>query len=471
MIILPKNYKHFFISGWAYRYILRYFKKSEDNVLVDELPEAKGFHGKGGLIKVDSFFSYDPIKDFIMEAYLDLGYTLNVDVNAEEQTGFTFLQGFVDHGKRQSTADTFLAMAVNRTNLHVIKNAHVTKVLIDNAGSAKGVQILINGKSIESVTKKEIILSAGAIGSPQILLNSGVGPKEELEKLDISVKKNLAVGKNLQDHLAVIVPIKMHKSYAQPVPKGDVIDDMYMYLLHKIGSFSHIGIMDLTGFLNTLNKTSEWPDIQLNYLAFRRGEEEKLQTVLEKYGFDEYVQESLKASIEKTELVLVMVVLLNPKSTGSVQLRSKNPMDKPKIFGNYMNVREDVETMIRGVNLVKRFIHTPSAKNHEVEIVRVNIPGCAEIEFDKLGYWECYIRHMSTSVFNPTSSCKMGPDSDPEAVVDARLMVKGIKGLRVIDASIMPNIISGGTNAPTIMIAEKGADLIKDDWKNIKTEL
>lgn len=457
--------------GWAYRHILKYFKKSEDNKIAYESKEALGFHGKGGPLKVDMFFSFDPIKEMMIEAVKELGYNLVEDVNAEDQMGWSFMQGTVEMGHRYSTAKAFLTPAQNRTNLRVIKHAQVTDVIINKKGVAEGVNLVVGDKKLKVKTTKEVILSAGTIGSPQILMNSGVGPKEHLEKIGIKVKKDLPVGKNLQDHAIVFVPVKLHKTTAQPMPEEDIVDDIFMYLMHSVGSFSHMGLLDFTGFVHTQNKTSEYPDIQYHHFQYRMGEEKRLNMVLDKYGYDDDVRKSWLSAIEQGELLVVMVVLMKPKSIGKVELRSKDPLEKPYIYGNYLSEQEDVDTFIRGINVVKRLIHTKQAKQHEAEIVQVTLPGCAHIEFDKPGYWECYVRHMTSTVYHPTSTCKMGPDSDKEVVVDSRLRVRGIKGLRVIDASIMPDIISGNTNAPTIMIGEKGADMIKEDWIEVHTEL
>lgn len=451
--------------GWSYRQVLKYFKKSEANRLAEESEEFAAFHGKDGPMNVDMFFSYDPIKDMLVEAAKEMGYNLVSDPNAEDQMGFTFMQGTVDYGHRVSTAKAFLAPIVNRTNLHVIKDAYATDLVINDDGVVEGVHMWYGFEHLTAIAKKEVILAAGAIGSPHILLNSGIGPKEHLEDIGIEVVKDLPVGKNLQDHAVVFVPLKLHKSFAQPIPESDLIDDIYNYYMHGVGGLSHLGVLDFTGFVHTQNRSSEFPDIQFHYFQYRMGEEKRLNMVLDKYGYDDNVRQSFLSGIEKSELLLVMVVLLQPKSTGKIELRSKHLLDRVRIFGNYLEEQEDVDTLIRGVNVVKRLIHTKNAKKHEAELLQVELPGCAHIKFDEPGYWECYVRQMTATVYHPTSSCKMGPDSDPEAVVDARLKVKGLKGLRVIDASIMPNIISGNTNAPSIMIGEKGSDMIKEDWK------
>lgn len=453
-------------KGWGYKHILKYFRKSENNQAVDGEPEGNMYHGAKGPIKIDNFYSFDPIKDMVLGGAMDVGYKMNIDVNAEEQMGFTTCQGNIKVGRRQSSGTAFLSTILDRTNLHVIKNAHVENVIINDKGSAEGINIIIDGKKLTALANKEVILSAGVIGSAQILLQSGVGPKEHLNDMKIKVKKDLSVGKNLQDHAVVYLPIQLHKSTARPLPNTEAVDDIYMYMVHKVGTLSHIGALDLTAFINTVNETASYPDIQFHHLVFRCGEEKKFQNALENIGYEEAVIESMVKGIKSADILLVVVVLLNPKSVGKLELASKNPTDKPRIYGNYLENDDDVETIINGINVVKKLVRTKTFREHEASLFRVDIPGCKDIQFDKPGYWECFTRHMTSTVYHPVGTVKMGPDFDPEAVVDERLRVKDIKNLRVIDASIMPKIISGNTNAATVMIGEKGADLIKEDWKN-----
>jgi choline dehydrogenase len=454
--------------GWAYRHVLKYFRRSEKNILTTETDtdEFVGFHGENGPMNVDMFLAFDPIKDFMVEVAKETGFNLVSDPNAEHQMGFTYAQGTLERGKRVSTAKAFLEPIKDRENLHVIKNAQVTDVIIKRS-KARGVNFVIGDKKLKVKAKKDIILSAGAIGSPHILLNSGVGPVKHLIEKDVKVHQNSPVGLNLQDHQIVYIPLKFHKSTAQPMPESDQLDDMFQYLMYGIGGYSHIGVFDFTGFVHTQNKSSTFPDIQFHYLQFRMGEMKRLKKFLDKVGYNSSVKKSIQSVLKDSELLMVMVVLLKPKSRGRIELKSNDPLEKPLIHGNYLSEREDIETLIRGVNIMKRMIHSKTAKAHEVEMLRVNLPGCVEIEFDKPGYWECYVKQMTSTVYQPTSTCRMGPSIEKNSVVDARLKVHGVKALRVVDASIMPEIISGGTNAPTIMIAEKAADLIKEDWKDV----
>lgn len=405
-------------KGWKFQRLLKYFKKSENNSVSHEDPVFASMHGKEGPLYIDYFFSYDPIKDMLSEALSEINFDFNEDINGERQMGYGIVQGTVKNGKRQSAASSFLSPIIDRKNLYVIKNAQVTKVLINDRGLTEGIQFLLNGKKLKAKSNLETILSAGAIGSPHILLNSGIGPREHLKKIGVSVNNDLpGVGQNLQDHVVVFVPIKLHKTWARPIPESDLVDDAYQYLQHGVGTPSHVGILDMTAFVNTRNTTSELPDIQLHFFQYRMGEEKRLRKVLDNYGYDESINESIMSGIKKSELLMVMVVLLRPKSKGKIELRSKDPLDKPRIYGNYLEEIDDVETLIRGISVVKRVVATKTAREHECFFMKVNITGCSHIEFDKPGYWECYVRHMTSTVYHPTSTNKMGPASDKVIVM------------------------------------------------------
>lgn len=453
--------------GWAYRHVIKYFRRSETNILTTEVDtdEFVGYHGEAGPMNVDMFLGFDPIKDFMVEVAKETGHNIVSDPNAEYQVGFTYAQGTLERGKRVSAAKAFLEPIKDRANLHVIKNATVTDVIVKR-DKTRGVNFVLNGKKIRVKATKEVILSAGAIGSPHILMHSGIGPVEITFEKNIKIVKNLqGVGANLQDHVVVYIPLKLHKSVAQPMPASDILDEVFSYLMYGVGGLSHVGVFDYVGFINSVNKTSDIPDLQMLYHQFRMGEGKRLKRFIDSVGFNADVKKSFMSGIKESELLVVMVVLLKPKSRGKIELKSNDPLEKPIIRGNYLSEQDDVDTLIRGVNIVKRMIHSKTAKIHEVEMLQVDLPVCAEIGFDKLGYWECYVKHMSSTMYQPTSTCRMGTSKDKTAVVDARLNVHGVKGLRVVDASIMPDTVRGGMNAVAIMIAEKAADMIKDDWK------
>ena len=448
---------------WGFEDVLPYFKKSENNKLdhIVSMHKRK-FHGTTGPLSVDSYNSIETLKSVVYEAAFELGYIEIMDINADEHIGFNTAQGTLENGRRCSPAKAFLNSAKDRPNLKIIKNAHVTEVIIDG-NQAKGVRFQIGDKKLEAFSKKEVILSAGAINTPQILLLSGVGPKKHLEKMNIPVKKDLPVGQNLQDHAIAPLSITFHKNRATPESISDLADSMFQYLRHKVGKFVALGTVDLLGFVNVNDRTSGFPDIQYHFFG-QEMQSLGLREGLADLGFNDDITHQLLEANQNARLLQVIITLLNPKSRGSVTLKSKNPFDHPIIDANYLDVKEDVETMVKGLRNFKRFMKTKNFKMHNAEELRITLEKCDQLEFDSDEYWECYVRHLVSTIYHPVGTAKMGPDSDPTAVVDSRLKVKGIKGLRVIDASIMPLIVSGNTNAPTIMIGEKGADFIKEDW-------
>lgn len=344
--------------------------------------------------------------------------------------------------------------------------------MIDDNGRATGVEFTYDGsKDLTARAKKEVILSAGAVSSPQLLLLSGIGPKAHLQAHGIQVKQDLAVGQNLQDHLVVPLFFKMHESTAEAPRPEDLLDVIYMYAIHRAGPLASLGAIDLVGFINTVNRTG-FPDIELHHFSFKRGAPE-LQMYLSTVGFNDAIQNALIEQNKLSELTMVYVVLLNPKSIGKIELASSNPFDKPFIDTNYLGNSDDLDALRRGTKYQMSFENTKAFREHEAENVRLPLPQCDHLNYESNEYLNCYIGQMSVTVYHPVGTAKMGPDSDRDAVVDSRLRVNGIKNLRVIDASIMPLIVSSNTNAPTIMIGEKGADFIKEDWidQNDRDEL
>ncbi|XP_059619918.1 glucose dehydrogenase [FAD, quinone]-like isoform X1 [Phlebotomus argentipes] len=451
--------------GWNWQDVIRYFKRSEDNK-IEHLFELTGsqYHAKGGPMKIDYFYSVEMMKIAVEEGAFELGEVEHMDINADQHIGWANVFGNLDNGRRCSPAKGFLIQAANRTNLHIVKNAHVTKVNVNEKNEVEGVELSLKDKKFNVKSTRETIMSAGTVNTPQLLMLSGIGPKAHLDEMKIPVKKDLAVGKNLQDHFAIPIYIGFHKNRNATTTIQDMSDMVYSYVMHNKGSLSGVGMLNLVGFYNTLNNSLPYPDIQFHTLYFRRIAPQ-MKGYLKAMQFTPEVEKYMEKAHEKYDILCLMVTLLKQDVPGKIELRSTDPFDHPKIFPNYMAGKSELETAIRGIRRIQEYMKTESYKMHDPDLFKIDLKNCELLDFDSDEYWECYIRHMGTTIYHPVGTSKMGPKSDPDAVVSDELKVNGVKGLRVVDASIMPVIISANTNAAAVMIGEKGADMIKNEWK------
>ena len=413
--------------GWGYEDVLPYFLKAEDNVR-----GPSEYHGAGGPLRVSEQRSPRPLCRELLSASEAAGIPRIADYNGPEQDGASMFQVTQKDGKRFSAADAYLHPARTRPNLEVRTNVTVLGVELEGE-RAVGVRIRKGRRGEELVRAgREVLLCAGAIGSPQLLLLSGIGASEELRAVGVATRHELpGVGRNLQDHPFVTMIWEVSGSdtlYGADKPKP-----LAEWLLRKSGKLSST-VAEVVAFTRTRGGLPA-ADIQFHMGA----------AYFEDHGAEEY----------DGHCMVIAPTLVSPKARGQVWLRSSDPTDKPRIITNTLSEPDDVESLIAGMKLAREIAAQAPLEQHIVKELK---PGTATVDRAEL---EADLRRRLMLIYHPVGTARMS-DTHEQAVVDSQLRVHGIEALRVVDASIMPSIVGGNTNAPTIMIAEKAAEQIRD---------
>lgn len=405
----------------------------------------------------------------LSEAFLKAGVETGgkiVDYNGEKQIGYSIIQFTMNNGTRMSASRAFLHPIKHRTNLHVAKRSMVTRILIDpKTKRAYGVQFYKDGKKHIVRARREVILSAGAINSPQLLMLSGIGPKRHLTEKNITTIVDLPVGYNLQDHWALGgLTFVINTTDSIRAERVATLENIIEYFSHHTGPLSAPSGTEALAFIDTKNPHDDdgYPDLELLFVG---GSLVSQPTYKEAFAIDNDVFDKVYGSISCEDTWMVFPMLLLPESRGRILLKNKNPYTKPVIHANYFSDGgHDERVILHGIRKAIELSKTKAFQKFGSRLHDVPLPNCAHHRFNSDEYWFCAMKTITNTIYHHCCTNKMGPSSDPEAVVDPRLRVYGIRGLRVVDASVMPHVPAAHTNAPTMMVAEKAADMIKEDW-------
>lgn len=442
--------------GWSYNEVLPWFLKSEN--VSGEVNADPFYHGRFGPMKNQYV---NPVSS-MYNAFIDGNKELHlreVDYNSATQTGVGRTQFNVDGGFRLSNGRAYVKPALQRNNLIISTGSYVTKIRTNKKRVAEAVEFTKHGRTYLAKASKEIILSAGTVGSPQILMLSGIGPADHLNSLGIPFVKNLSVGNNLYDH-AAFWGLTFNTNVTDPL---ESLDDNIIDALSGKGAYLIPNNVQALSFYETKYRDTEGlpdaeflfvpprPPIAVNQRAFRYSNATFAALV--------------KNILAPRNFFNIIVVLENPKSTGTIRLKSNDPFDYPLIDPKMLSEHIDLVAMVNHVQIALKLTQTEAFRRINTTLARVDLPNCVGFEYLSVDYWKCFIRHVSFHIYHPIGTCKMGRDPKNGAVVDNKLRVHGIGNLRVADASVFPFPFAGHPGAYCTMLGEKLADIIKfENW-------
>ncbi|XP_063533720.1 ecdysone oxidase-like [Cydia strobilella] len=431
---------------WNWTNVLKYFKKTEhltDERIIND-PELMNYHGRNGDIEVTGLNESTYTTKKFLEAFEELQFPMVKDMTYPGLIGAGRFSHTIRDGQRDSSLTAMLNKQSWNRNLKVVKNALVTKILITN-DTADAVEALINGDSFTFLVDKEVVVSAGTFNTAKLLMLSGLGPKEHLEEMGIEVIKDLPVGDNLHDHVMVLTYLAADNGtcfYSEAESQMELI----RYLYDRTGSYSKTDSMG--AYITNANGV---PEFAIYPSCISVGQK-FYQNCLDILGFQEKICSKLQSELESSELLGFAVVLLKPKSRGEVKLKSADPLEAPLIHSGTFSDISDLDAFPSALEKARSIARTSYFKAMNARVIELDIDVCNKEDLN------CRAQAMATSAWHAVGTAAMG------SVLDGKLKVRGVRGLRVADASVMPKVVRGNTNAPVIMIAEKAADFIKEEY-------
>ncbi|CAH1406833.1 unnamed protein product [Nezara viridula] len=467
---LPRDYDEWAQKGnpgWSYEELLPYFRKIE-NMSIPEFA-ASPYHSTTGPVHIQYPFSTEIGRRFLI-AGQQLGYDI-IDYNdPNTQVGFARTQATINGVKRHSAASAYLLPVKSRPNLHVVKNAFATKILTNlETRRVYGVEFIKDDKHRTVLAKNEVIVSGGAFGSPKLLMLSGIGPAQHLLEIGIPLVADLPVGHNLQEHPGTLITFLIDTPDSVVLQRllSGLMTDFLQWINGEQGLYAN-NIAEALGYVQTKYATDERPDIELiNFAATVAGDAGmffRRSRNISREVFDKTFGPILQA-----HGFTIAPMLMYPKSRGYVKLRSSNPRDPLIIDGNFFSDPYDAAALIEGIRAAIKVGETAAFREIGTRLYTNPVHGCEQFVFNSDDYWDCVARSLTVQFHHQSGTCRMGPDPS-SSVVDPRLRVHGLQGLRVADASIMPKLPGIHTMTPCYMIGEKAADLIKEDWGVLSTK-
>ncbi|VVC28592.1 Glucose-methanol-choline oxidoreductase, N-terminal,Glucose-methanol-choline oxidoreductase, C- [Cinara cedri] len=456
------------LKEWSYEKTETYFKKIEKIRSVVKSETNTTIYGDSGLMPVTKFRKTEVkiLENIVSSGFEHIGCKKQIDINENKvEIGFVSMQGTIKNGRSFNTAKAYLSPVYGRENLKVIKNSRVTKVIIDQiTNKATGVEIKTRfGQTLTLSSRKEVVLCAGSIGSAKILLSSGVGPKKHLTEMNVPIVKNLPVG---QKFLITPVFTGFVISYDKEVVSSTTDEEAaFKYLARHSGPLSSPKGMSFGGFLNTGVSGSSFADIEVHQFYVPKNSSSKLCQLKSIYGFSDNLLSAYAKLNDERPISIYSLALINTKSTGRILLRSKDSTDSPIIIGNMLTDQSDVKTLLEGIKLLSKMENAAEMKLVNATLEGIDIDGCAQYDVKSDEHWECLLKYMVSTTSSTAGSCRIGLETDSDAVVDSKLNVLGISNLRVVGRSVLPMITSAYSQTPSIVIAERAYDIIKSQYE------